>query len=52
MTVYLSLEHQPQEIGDYQLQWEVSKERWQKLQQMPLPWLICLSPDKLIILEK
>ncbi|MDD2534819.1 MAG: ATP-binding cassette domain-containing protein [Eubacteriales bacterium] len=52
MTIFLALGKQPAEIGDYHLQWEVSKEQWQALQNLPLPWQICLNPDQLILLDR
>lgn len=50
ITVYLSIGKKPSDSNDYQLQWEISKERWFELQDLPFPWRIYLDPDKLIIL--
>lgn len=51
MTVYLSVGKEPLGTEDYQLQWEVSKEKWMELKAQPLPWKICLHPDKLMSFE-
>lgn len=47
-TVYLSVGKEPSSPEDFQLQWEVSKDRWLELQNIPLPWNICLNPEKLM----
>lgn len=52
MTVYLSLGKKPSGPGDYHLLWEVSKEKWFELQGCPLPWNICLNPEKLMFFER
>lgn len=52
MTVFLSVGKPPAYPGDYQLQWEVSKEKWQNIQNKQLPWNIVFDPEKLIILDK
>jgi ABC-type sulfate/molybdate transport systems ATPase subunit len=52
MTVYLSLGKVPTGPGDYQLQWEVSKEKWLELQGCPLPWTIFMDPEKLITVDR
>jgi molybdate transport system ATP-binding protein len=51
MTVYLSIGKEPSGPDDYQLQWEVSKEKWLDLQKYALPWNIYLGPEKLITLN-
>lgn len=51
MTVYLCLERISAGPEDYHLQWEMPKEQWQELKDQPLPWRICLQPDKLILLD-
>jgi hypothetical protein len=38
--------------GDYHLLWEVSKGKWFELQGCPLPWNICLNPEKLMFFER
>jgi len=50
-TVYLTLERQPSGSGDYHLQWEMPRERWLELKDQPLPWKICLEPDKIMTLK-
>jgi molybdate transport system ATP-binding protein len=52
MTVYLALRNEPSGAGDYQLQWEVSKERWADLKDNILPWNICLNPENLILINR
>lgn len=52
MTVFLSVGKPPAYPDDYQLQWELSKEKWQDVQNRPLPWDIVLDPERLIVLYK
>ncbi len=52
MTVFLTLERQPTEPGDYHLQWEVSKEKWLQIQNIPLPWQVFLDPYQLMYLDR
>lgn len=52
VTVYLSLRGNTPDPDDCGLQWEVPKEKWKELQGLPLPWSICLSPEKLIVLDR
>ncbi len=52
MTVYLIVGEQPLNDGNYHLQWEMEKESWYKLKEKPLPWKICLSPEKLILINE
>jgi ABC-type sulfate/molybdate transport systems, ATPase component len=47
VNVYIVLEVPPSNQNDYHLQWEISKDEWVELQKRPLPWLICLHPQKL-----
>ncbi|MFZ5969216.1 MAG: sulfate/molybdate ABC transporter ATP-binding protein [Bacillota bacterium] len=48
-TVYLSLERKPLSSQDYHLQWEVTKEKWDKIKDMQQPWYLKLNPEKLIL---
>lgn len=50
-TLYLTLEREPSGPGDYHLQWEMPREKWLELKEQPLPWRVCLSPDKVMILN-
>lgn len=52
MTVYLSIGKKPKDPDDYQLQWEVTKEKWSQLENAEPPWNICLSPEKLITISQ
>jgi molybdate transport system ATP-binding protein len=52
MTVYLALERKPANTEDYHLQWEITKEQWLTIKDQPLPWNICLKPEKLILVDR
>lgn len=48
-TVYLSVGKKPLNSENYHLQWEISKEKWDKIKDAQQPWRLKLSPDKLIL---
>ncbi len=48
VSVYLVLENEAVGSEDWHLHWDMSKERWLELKEQPLPWKICLSPDRLM----
>ncbi|MEQ8174371.1 MAG: sulfate/molybdate ABC transporter ATP-binding protein [Syntrophomonadaceae bacterium] len=50
-TVYLTLKRKPSGPGDYHLQWEMPRDRWLELKDQPLPWKICLDPDRIMTLK-
>ncbi len=50
MTVYLYIENSSAGSKDYHLQWEVSKEKWNRIKDAPMPWKICLSPERTFIM--
>ncbi|MEM8604952.1 MAG: molybdate ABC transporter permease subunit [Cyanobacteria bacterium P01_H01_bin.121] len=51
VTLYLHL-HQPAPATNiYHLQAEVFKDRWQSLKQQPLPWLVQLAPERLMLMN-
>ncbi|OUC14046.1 MAG: molybdenum ABC transporter permease subunit [Alkalinema sp. CACIAM 70d] len=52
MTLYLKLHQPPTHAGDYHLQAEVFKERWEQLKDQPLPWQVHLNPLRLNVLEE
>ena len=52
VTVYLSVGSKPASSEAYHLQWEISKEEWLVLKEQPLPWSICLSPEKLMPFDR
>ncbi|HPU42165.1 sulfate/molybdate ABC transporter ATP-binding protein [Acetivibrio clariflavus] len=52
VTVYLFIGNRPESKQDYHLQWEIPKEKWMEIGREPLPWKICLSPERLIILNR
>ncbi len=51
MTVYLKIGAPPAHAEDYHLQAEVFKDRWRQLQLKPMPWLIHLQPERLLLLQ-
>lgn len=52
ITLYLRL-HQPLvESGEYHLQAEVFKEKWERFRARPQPWHMRLSPDSLLSLPE
>ena len=50
MTVYLKLHSPPENLEDYHLQAEVSKERWRELKDRALPWKVGLEPFQLMLM--
>lgn len=51
ITVYLSTKQPIQHSIEYQLQWEMSKDRWDELKNHKQPWNIRLDPEKLICIK-
>ncbi|KUO78252.1 MAG: ABC transporter [Desulfosporosinus sp. BRH_c37] len=49
MTVYLSMENQTLEQGNYHLQWEITKKMWLDLKDRPQPWGLRIDPAELIV---
>ncbi len=52
ITVYLSRMQPAPDSRDYELQWELSKDRWMELKNRPLPWKVYLNPEKLIYISE
>lgn len=52
MTVYLTIEKNTLNKGEYHLQWEVTKEKWLEIKDQKLPWSICLDPETLVTVSK
>ncbi len=52
MTLYLKLGEPPTHLDDYHLQAEVYKEKWEDLKDQPMPWLIDLNPQRLMLLTQ
>jgi len=52
MTVYLMIGKKPLGAREYHIQWEVSREKWDELKNKPLPWSICLKPERLILINE
>lgn len=50
VTVYLNLGREPGYSGEYNLQWEISKEEWNMVKNGGSPLNICLRPNKLFVL--
>lgn len=50
--VYLSLNNKPKTSTDYNLLWDISKEEWDDLKDLPLPWKIQLKEDFLILIKE
>lgn len=48
VMIYLTIGKEGINSEDYHLQWDISKEKWLELKEQPLPWKICLNPDKLV----
>jgi len=52
ITLYLRLHKPPAESGEYQLQAEVFKEKWERFRKLPQPWHVRLAPDSLFLLPE
>ncbi len=50
ITVYLSTLKPAARSKDFQLQWEMSRDKWMELKDRPLPWKVYLDPEKLILI--
>lgn len=50
MTLYLSLDNESGKNGEYQLQVEIFKEKWEQHKSSSLPWLINLDPQRLFLM--
>ncbi len=48
ITVFLSTAKPAARSKAFQLQWEMSKDRYEELTDLSLPWKVCLDPEKLI----
>lgn len=48
ITIYLSTAKLEEGSKHYQLQWEMSKDRYMEIKDLPLPWRVYLDPEKLI----
>ncbi|MDW8202362.1 MAG: ATP-binding cassette domain-containing protein, partial [Cyanobacteriota bacterium SKYGB_h_bin112] len=51
MTLYLKLREPPTSVDDYHLQAEVFKEKWERINDRPMPWPIHLSAERLMLLQ-
>lgn len=49
-TIFLSVGAPPAGPWDYQLEGEISKEKWDELSTQPLPWSIQIKPEDLILI--
>jgi ABC-type sulfate/molybdate transport systems ATPase subunit len=52
ITLFLRLHKPPDETGDYHLQAEVFKEKWERFRDRALPWFVRLPPESLFVLPK
>lgn len=52
ITLYVRLHQPPAESGEYHLQAEVFKEKWEHFRKLPQPWHVRLSPDSLFLLPE
>ncbi len=52
ITLYLRLHRPPDPSGEYHLQAEVFKEKWQRFRDRPFPWHVRLSPDSIFLLPE
>lgn len=52
VTLYLHLHRPPGEAGEYHLQAEVFKEKWEGFRGRPFPWHVRLSPELLFLLPE
>jgi len=52
ITLYLRLHHAPGESGEYHLQAEVFKEKWERFRTSPFPWHVRLSSESLFVLPE
>lgn len=50
VTLYLRVQQPPDGSGEYHLQAEVTKERWQKLKDQRAPWKVMLPEDAVFLL--
>ena len=51
MTAYLSVKPPTNGSKDFQLQWEVPKDKWDELITKPQPWSIYINKDKFFLME-
>lgn len=51
VSLYLKLNQPSTNVFDYHLQAEVFKEKWAIIKDRPFPWLVCLQPLRLLLLE-
>jgi ABC-type sulfate/molybdate transport systems ATPase subunit len=49
MTLYLRLDAAPADAGEFQLQAEVFKEKWERIRERPQPWHVRLAADSLFV---
>lgn len=49
VTVYLSVENKAPGNGDYQLQWELPREKWERIKDISQPWDLKLKSERLML---
>lgn len=51
-SLFLKLHHRPNDGKKYDLQAEVTKEKWAEIKDLPFPWYVTLNPLKIMMLEE
>jgi molybdate transport system ATP-binding protein len=51
IRIYLCIKKPAAATRDYELVWEVSRDKWMEIKERPLPWRICLRCEKLITIK-
>ncbi len=52
VTLFLHLHRPPGETGEFHLQAEVFKEKWERFRDRPFPWHVRLAPELLFLLPE
>jgi ABC-type sulfate/molybdate transport systems ATPase subunit len=52
ITLFLRLHQPPDESGQFDLQAEVFKEKWERFRGRPLPWHVRLAPEWLFVMSE
>jgi molybdate transport system permease protein len=51
ITLYLALQEPRAESASHHVQAEISKEKWQRLRDQPLPWHVRLAPEAVFLMK-
>jgi ABC-type sulfate/molybdate transport systems ATPase subunit len=52
VTLYIKVNHPPENYNDYHFQVELFKENWNLLKEFPFPWHLRLDPQRLFLLTE